>query len=61
VENGKYKLTYKPKLKKPVIEFLKTQDRFRHLSRPGNEAIVEEIQKETDRRWEALLERCGEK
>jgi pyruvate ferredoxin oxidoreductase beta subunit len=60
VENGKYKLNYKPKAKKPIIEFLKLQDRFRHLSRPGNEAIVESIQKEIDRRWEALLERCGE-
>jgi pyruvate ferredoxin oxidoreductase beta subunit len=60
VENGKYKLNYKPKTKKPVTEFLKLQGRFRHLSKPGNEAIVEAIQKETDRRWEALLERCGE-
>jgi pyruvate ferredoxin oxidoreductase beta subunit len=58
VENGKYKLTYKPKQKKPVRDFLKIQDRFRHLSKPGNEVIVEEIQKETDRRWEALLEKC---
>jgi len=55
VENGKYKLTYKPKEKKPVVEFLKSQDRFRHLLKPGNEAILESIQKETDKRWEALL------
>lgn len=61
VENGKYKLTYKPKEKKPIIEFLKSQDRFRHLFRPGNEAILEAIQKEVDCRWEALLTRCGEK
>lgn len=61
VENGKYKLTYKPKEKKPITEFLKTQDRFRHLTKAGNEAIVEEIQKEVDRRWEALLEKCGVK
>jgi pyruvate ferredoxin oxidoreductase beta subunit len=61
VENGKYKLSYKPKEKKPVTEFIKTQDRFRHLSRPGNEALVEEIQKEVDRRWQVLLEKCGEK
>lgn len=61
VENGKYKLNYKPKQKKPVTEFLKSQDRFRHLFRPGNESVVEAIQKEVDRRWEALLERCGEK
>jgi len=58
VEYGKYKLSYTPKQKKPVIEFLKTQDRFRHLTKPGNEAIVESIQKEADRRWEALLKKC---
>ncbi len=58
VENGKYKLTYKPREKKPIIEFLKTQDRFRHLMKPGNEAIIESIQKEVDRRWEALLKKC---
>ncbi len=60
VENGVYKLTYKPKTKKPVVEFLKSQDRFRHLFKPGNEAILESIQKETDRRWEKLLKNCGE-
>ena len=60
VENGVYKLTYKPKTKKPVVEFLKSQDRFRHLFKPGNEAILESIKKETDRRWEKLLKNCGE-
>ncbi|MFH1347362.1 MAG: pyruvate ferredoxin oxidoreductase, partial [Candidatus Margulisiibacteriota bacterium] len=60
VENGKYKLTYKPREKKSVMEFLKLQDRFRHLKKPGNEPIVEAIQKEVDRRWQNLLERCGE-
>ncbi|OGC21271.1 pyruvate ferredoxin oxidoreductase [candidate division WOR-1 bacterium RIFOXYB2_FULL_42_35] len=58
VIEGKYKLTYRPKEKKPVVEFLKMQDRFRHLFRPGNEAILEAIQKEVDRRWEALLNKC---
>jgi pyruvate ferredoxin oxidoreductase beta subunit len=60
VENGKYKLSYNPKQKKPVTEFLKTQDRFRHLTKPGNEPILEAIQNEVDRRWGVLLERCGQ-
>ena len=55
VENGVYKVNLKPKNKKPVVEFLKTQDRFRHLFKPGNEHLLEEIQKEVDRRWEQLL------
>jgi pyruvate ferredoxin oxidoreductase beta subunit len=55
VENGVYKINSKPKEKKPVVEYLKTQDRFRHLFKPGNEHLLEEIQKGTDERWEKLL------
>jgi len=57
-ESGKYKLNYKPKEKKPITEWLKLQGRFAHLLKPGNEHIVEEIQKEVDRRWEELLKKC---
>ena len=60
VENGKWKLSMKPKEKKPITEFLKLQDRFRHLFRPGNEKLLEDLQAETDKNWETLLERCGE-
>ncbi|HOK79736.1 MAG TPA: thiamine pyrophosphate-dependent enzyme [bacterium] len=58
VIEGKYKLNYKPKEKKPIIEWLKIQGRFAHLLKPGNEQIIEEIQKEVDRRWEELLKKC---
>ncbi|MGB9642813.1 MAG: thiamine pyrophosphate-dependent enzyme [Candidatus Ratteibacteria bacterium] len=58
VIEGKYKLNYKPKEKKPIIEWLKIQGRFAHLLKPGNEEILEEIQKEVDRRWEELLKKC---
>lgn len=58
VIDGKYKLNYKPKEKKPILEWLKIQARFAHLLKPGNEHIVEEIQKEIDRRWEDLLRKC---
>ena len=56
VENGKYKITYKPAKKLPVEEFLKPQKRFKHLFKPGNEWMIEEFQKEVDRRWQALLD-----
>ena len=55
IENGKYKINYKPAKKLPVEEFLKPQRRFKHLFKPGNEWMIEEIQKEVDKRWEALL------
>ena len=54
VENGKYKINYKPKEKKPVLEWLKGQGRFRHLFKEENAPILEEIQKQVDKDWEEL-------
>jgi pyruvate ferredoxin oxidoreductase beta subunit len=54
VENGKYKITYRPKEKKPVLEWLKSQGRFRHLFKEENAWMVEAIQREVDRDWEDL-------
>jgi pyruvate ferredoxin oxidoreductase beta subunit len=61
VVDGKYNITYKPKEKLPVTEFLKTQGRFKHLFKKGNEHLLEEIQKDVDKRWEELLILAGEK
>jgi len=61
VINGKWILNYNPKKKLPVEEFLKTQGRFKHLFKPGNEHLIAHFQAEGDRRWDALLVRCGEK
>ena len=55
IENGKYKINYKPAKKLPVEEFLKPQRRFKHLFKSGNEWMIQEFQNEVDRRWEALL------
>ncbi len=60
VVDGKYKLTYKPKEKKPVLEYLKLQARFKHLLRPENKAIVDSIQATIDSEWQELLKLCGE-
>ncbi|OGC36966.1 pyruvate ferredoxin oxidoreductase [candidate division WOR-1 bacterium RIFOXYB2_FULL_48_7] len=54
VENGVYKVT-KPRDKKPVAEFLKTQERFRHLFKPGNEQLLADIQQGVDAHWAKLL------
>ncbi|MGB8951527.1 MAG: thiamine pyrophosphate-dependent enzyme [Candidatus Aminicenantales bacterium] len=54
VENGKYKINYRPKEKKPVLEWLKTQGRFRHLFKEENTWMLEAIQKEVDRDWAEL-------
>lgn len=61
VIDGKWVLNKKPAQKKPVVELLKTQDRFRHLFKPGNEKLLQDIQEEVDRRWEELLVKCQAK
>lgn len=56
VVNGKYHITYKPAKVLPVEEFLKTQKKFKHMFKPGNEWMIEEFQAEVDRRWQELLD-----
>jgi pyruvate/2-oxoacid:ferredoxin oxidoreductase beta subunit len=58
VEDGTYRLTTKVHAKKPLEEFLKPQGRFKHLFKPGNEALLAELQADVDRNWERLLKRC---
>ena len=58
VENGVWRLTYEPKTKKPVTEYLKKQGRFKHMFKPGNEWMLEETQNYVDEKWETLLARC---
>ena len=61
VENGIWKLSYKPKEKKPVQEFLKLQGRFKHLFTPTeNTELIAEIQADIDKKWEWLNKMCGE-
>ena len=59
VQDGEWKLNYRPKEKLLVEEWLKTQGRFRHLFRPENRHMIDEMQAEVDRRWERLLKLCG--
>ncbi|MEW6080808.1 MAG: thiamine pyrophosphate-dependent enzyme [Bacillota bacterium] len=58
VEDGVWRLTQKPKEKKPLEEWLKRQGRFRHLFKGNNKAILDELQGWVDRNWESLLKRC---
>jgi pyruvate ferredoxin oxidoreductase beta subunit len=60
VVDGEWKLTYRPKEKRPIRDWLKMQGRFKHLFRPENEHIIDELQAKIDKDWEILLKRCGE-
>ncbi len=52
-------IALKPALKKPVIEYLKSQRRFGHLFRQSHERVVERIQEMVDKRWNSLLRKCN--
>ena len=58
VINGEYKLSYRPKNKRPISDWLESQGRFKHIVK--NPEIVAEIQAEVDQKWEELLRLCGE-
>lgn len=58
VDNGVWKLNYKPKEKKPVEEWLKTQGRFSHLFQPQFRHVIDEIQAKVDEEWADLLKKC---
>jgi pyruvate ferredoxin oxidoreductase beta subunit len=60
VENGEYRLNYRPQRKLPVTEWLKTEGRFQHLFRDERQDVLQAFQEEVDRRWERLLILCGE-
>ena len=58
IENGVWRLTYEPRKKLPVEEFLSMQGRFRHMFRKGNEWMIEETQEYVNEQWEKLLQKC---
>ena len=58
VIEGEYHLTYEPKQKLPVADFMKVQGRFKHCFQKGNEWILEEAQAWVDQKWEKLLAKC---
>lgn len=57
VEDGKYKINFKPAERKPIEEFLRTQNRFKHLfkDKEGGE-LIKNIQKNIDLEWQKLLD-----
>jgi pyruvate ferredoxin oxidoreductase beta subunit len=54
IEDGLTKITFTPKDKLPVADFMKPQGRFKHLFAPENEWLLKQVQVEVDREWEKL-------
>ncbi|MDR1775326.1 MAG: pyruvate ferredoxin oxidoreductase [Actinomycetes bacterium] len=62
VEDGVWRLTTPARARepRPVAEFLKTQGRFKHLFRPENAELLEEIQRDVDEYYAGLKRLAGE-
>lgn len=61
VEEGVLRITYKPKEKKPLAEWLKPQGRFKHLFKPENKKLLDAFQERVDKEWERLLDLDGKR
>jgi pyruvate ferredoxin oxidoreductase beta subunit len=61
IENGVTKVTFTPKEKLPIADFMKPQGRFKHLFAPENEWLLKKVQEEVDAEWEKLQKeaKCG--
>ena len=58
VDHGEWKLTKKVRDRAPIEEFLKPQGRFKHLFKPENAALLEEIQADVDAYYKYVERRC---
>ena len=58
VVEGVYHLTYEPREKLPVADYMRMQGRFAHCFKPGNEWMLDQAQQWVDQQWNALLEKC---
>jgi len=55
IVEGNLSLSYIPKNKLPVEDYLKLQGRFSHMFTKGKEHLIEEYQQQVDRNWQLLL------
>lgn len=55
--NQKLTVTYRPKNKILVKDYMAPQGRFKHLFKPENLHVIDQVQREVDARWEYLLRR----
>jgi pyruvate ferredoxin oxidoreductase beta subunit len=60
-EDGKYTVTYSPKEKQPVDEWMRLQGRFGHLykGKELTQGMVDEVQVYVDKKWDHLQKLCA--
>ncbi len=59
VDEGEYKVTYEPREKLPVEEWLEPQKRFASLFKEKNSGVIDEIQEDIDEDWEKLQKKAS--
>jgi pyruvate ferredoxin oxidoreductase beta subunit len=55
VEDGQYKINYRPKEKPPIKDWLLSQGRFKHLRHPKFADLIQISQAQIDEQWAWLL------
>jgi pyruvate ferredoxin oxidoreductase beta subunit len=61
VEHGKWTVNYAPKKnRRPVVEWLKPQGRFKHLFRPENDWMLAKFQEYVDDNWRYVVKQHNE-
>ena len=58
VDYGKFTLNYEPKKRKSALEWFKSQKRFKHLLKPENKELVQEIQDHIDKEFARIKNRA---
>ena len=59
IDHGKWSMTPVKGERKPLVEFLKPQGRFKHLFKEGNEELLEQLQKDCDEYYEYVERMCS--
>jgi len=59
VDEGEYSVTYEPREKLPVEEWLEPQKRFASLFKEENSKVIDEIQEDIDKDWEKLQKKAS--
>ncbi|MBW6441018.1 pyruvate ferredoxin oxidoreductase [Patescibacteria group bacterium] len=60
VDHGKFILNYTPREKTPILQWFKSQKRFKHLLKPENEGLVQEIQEHYDNEFARIQKRAAD-
>ncbi|HKJ32171.1 MAG TPA: thiamine pyrophosphate-dependent enzyme [Balneolales bacterium] len=58
VIDGHYRLTHEPLDNIPIENWLRLQGRFKHLFKPENKGLLNEIQTHVDKEWQRIYDLC---